>query len=175
MPPRALALGVVDYLTSRLPAVDRVCDVVRGHALVEAAHHYSDGIKGHRFYFSRAECFHFLRCSRKIELVPHRSQLQRQNLGSGDLVGRLEFHYLVESSPDCGVQQRGVIRGGYEERVASVIIHDLQHRSDYPTQLAVIGPVASFPPEHVEFIKNQNPRSHIEKTEDLFKVPCCFT
>jgi len=155
-----LALGVVDYLTSRLPAVDRVGDVVRGQALVEAAYHYSDGIEGHCLRFSRAESFHFLRGSKQIEVAAHRSQLQRQNLGSGDLVGRLELDYLVESSPDRGVQQLGVIRGGYEERVASVVIHDLQHRSDRPTQLAVIGPIASFPPEHVELIENQDPRSH---------------
>ncbi len=57
---RSLNLGAPDYLTSRLPAVDRVSDVQGSDAIVEFAHHQPDSVKGHRFDFCRAEACHFL-------------------------------------------------------------------------------------------------------------------
>ena len=113
---RGLSQGASDYLSSRLPEVDRVRDVLRGDRLVKSPHHQPDGVESDGLHLGRAEALGLLGGACDIEVVANRSQLQLQDLRTCRLVGGLQFDYLVESPPDGRVQQPRVVRGGDEER-----------------------------------------------------------
>ena len=69
---RGSSQGSSDYLSSRLPEVDRVRNVLRGNRLIESTHHQPDGVESHGLHLSRAEALHLLGAAAVVDDDPAR-------------------------------------------------------------------------------------------------------
>ncbi len=142
-----------------------------GDGLFVAADHQPNGIQAGALDLCGAVAVHCSSGLGHIDPVPYAAELDPEQGGPDHLVRQVEPDDVVEASPHCGVEKRGMVGRGDEQRVGVVLVDDLQHGRYNAAQLTMIRTVRPLPAQQVELLKEQDPRSGLQEPEDLLQVP----